>query len=162
MEWKRTWKKTKVMKISRQPSSVEIMIHQKQPENAEYFNYLGSIIIKDARRTRELKSRNTMAKRAFNKTTALYGSKLDSDLRKKLVEGYIWSIALYGAGTWTLRKVDQKYLESLEIWCWRRTEKIKLQDRVKNKEAVQKRKEKRNTRIKYIIYKIYNNWSHLA
>jgi hypothetical protein len=26
-----------------------------------------------------------------------------------------WSIALYGAETWTLQKVDQKYLESFEI-----------------------------------------------
>jgi len=101
------------MKISRQPSSVEFMIDQKQLENAEYFIYLGSIIINDARRTREIKSRIVMAKTAFNKTKALYGSKLDSDLRKKLVKCYIWSTALYGAGTWTLREVDQKYLESL-------------------------------------------------
>jgi hypothetical protein len=28
---------------------------------------------------------------------------------------YIWSIALYGAETWTLRKVDQRYLESFEM-----------------------------------------------
>jgi len=26
----------------------------------------------------------------------------------------------YGAETWTLRAVDQKYLESFELWCWRR------------------------------------------
>jgi hypothetical protein len=31
---------------------------------------------------------------------------------------------LYGAGTWTLRKVDYKYLKSLELWWWRRMEKI--------------------------------------
>ena len=30
----------------------------------------------------------------------------------------MWSMALYGAETWSLRKVDQKYLESFEIWCW--------------------------------------------
>ena len=28
---------------------------------------------------------------------------------------YIWSIALYGAETWTLRKIDQKYLENFEM-----------------------------------------------
>jgi hypothetical protein len=33
-------------------------------------------------------------------------------------------IALYGAETWTLRAADQKYLESFEMWCWRRMEKI--------------------------------------
>jgi len=45
-------------------------------------------------------------------------------LRKKLVKCYVWSIALYGAETWTLRAVDQKYLENFEMWCWRRMEKI--------------------------------------
>jgi hypothetical protein len=33
MEWKLMRKKTKVMRISRQPSSVKIMIDQKQLEN---------------------------------------------------------------------------------------------------------------------------------
>jgi hypothetical protein len=55
-----------------------------------------------------------MAKAAFNKK-ALFASQLDSELSKKQVKCYIRSKALYGAGTWTLRKVDQKYLESLEI-----------------------------------------------
>jgi hypothetical protein len=32
----------------------------------------------------------------------------------------VWSVALYGAETWTLRAVDQKHLESFEMWCWRR------------------------------------------
>jgi hypothetical protein len=36
------------------------------------------------------------------------------ELRKKLVKCYIWSIALYGAETWTLLKVDQKNLENLK------------------------------------------------
>jgi hypothetical protein len=33
------------------------------------------------------------------------------ELREKFVKCYIWSIALYGAETGTLRKLDQKYLE---------------------------------------------------
>jgi len=28
---------------------------------------------------------------------------------------YIWSVALYGAETWTLSAADQKYLESFEM-----------------------------------------------
>jgi hypothetical protein len=38
---------------------------------------------------------------------ALFTSKLNLELRKKLVKYYIWSIALYGAETGTLRAVDQ-------------------------------------------------------
>jgi hypothetical protein len=40
------------------------------------------------------------------------------------VKCYIWSIVFSGAETWTLRKVDQKYLDSFKTWCWRRMEKI--------------------------------------
>jgi hypothetical protein len=28
-------------------------------------------------------------------------------------------MALYGAETWTLLAVDQKHVESFEMWCWR-------------------------------------------
>jgi hypothetical protein len=103
--------KTEVMRFSRQPSPMKIMIDQKQLENMEYFNYLRSMI-NDARCTREIKSRIAMAKSAFNKKKNLFTSKLDLNLRKKLVKRYIWNIVLYGAETWTLRKIDQKYLES--------------------------------------------------
>jgi hypothetical protein len=42
------------------------------------------------------------------------------------------AIALYGAETWTLSKVDQKYVKSFEMWCWRRMEKISWTDSVRN------------------------------
>jgi hypothetical protein len=42
---------------------------------------------------------------------------------------------LYGAETWTLRKMDQKYLESFEMWYWRRME-ISWTDRVRNEEVL--------------------------
>jgi hypothetical protein len=65
-----------------------------------------------------------MAKIEFNNKRAPFTSKMDTELRKKLVKCYIWSITLYGAETWTLWAVDQKNLGCFEIWCWRRTEKI--------------------------------------
>jgi hypothetical protein len=78
---------------------MKIMIDQKQLENVEYCNYLGSMITNDVRCTREIKSRIDMAKAAFNKNRTLFTSKLDLNLRMKLVKCYIWSIALYGAET---------------------------------------------------------------
>jgi hypothetical protein len=59
-----------LMRISRQPSAMQIIIDQKQAENVAYFTYLGSIITNDVRRTGEMKSRTTMAKVAgINKKT---------------------------------------------------------------------------------------------
>jgi hypothetical protein len=81
---------------------------------------------------------------------------LDLELRKKLVKCYIWSIVLYGAETWTLRAVDQKHLESFEMWCWRRMEKVSWTDHVRNEEVLFKVKEQRN--ILHEIRERKANW----
>ena len=60
------------------------------------------------------------------------------------------------AGSWTLRKVDQKYLESFELWCLRRMEKISWTDRVRNDEVLHRAKEKRN--MLHEIRKRKANW----
>jgi hypothetical protein len=73
------------------------------------------MLTNDVRCVCEFKSRIVMAKAAFNKKRTLFTSTLDLELRKKLVKCYIWSIALYGVGNWTLRGVDQKHLQSFEM-----------------------------------------------
>jgi hypothetical protein len=60
------------------------------------------------------------------------------------MECYIWNIVLCGAENRTLRKVYHKYLESFEVWCWRRMEKIICNDHVKSKVS-RGVKEERNT-----------------
>ena len=89
--------KTKVMRISRHPTPVTILIEQKQLDNVECFKYLGSMLTNDGRCMREIKSRIVMEKVSFNKKKTLFTSKLDLNMRKKLVKCYIWSMALYGA-----------------------------------------------------------------
>jgi hypothetical protein len=62
-------------------------------------------------------------KAAFkNKKKNPVTSKLD--LKNELLRRrWLWSIAMYGTETWTLWKVDRKYLESFEMWCWRRMDR---------------------------------------
>jgi hypothetical protein len=81
---------------------------------------------------------------------------LDLELRKKLVKCFILSIALYGAETWTLRAVDQKHLESFEMWCCRGMGKISWTDRVKNEDVLLRVKGQRN--ILHEIRKRKANW----
>ena len=97
-----------------------------------------------------------MVKASFNKKKTLFTSKLELNLRKKLVKCYIWSMALYGAETWTLRAADRKYLESFEMWCWRRMEKISWTDHVRNEEVLLRVNEQRN--ILHEIRKRKANW----
>jgi len=56
----------------------------------------------------EIKSRISMAQVAFNKKKALFTSKMDISVMKKLVKRYICNIALNGAETWKLWKVYHK------------------------------------------------------
>ena len=65
-------------------------------------------------------------------------------------------MALYGAETWTLRATDQKRLESFEMWCWRRIEKISWTDHVRNEEVLLRVNEQRN--ILHEIRKRKANW----
>jgi hypothetical protein len=137
------WEK-QVMRISQQPFPVKLMINQKQLEIMEFLKYLGSMLTNDGRCTCEIKSRIAMAKAAFIKKRALCTSKMDFELRKKLVKCYIWSIASCGAETGTGRAVYQKQLESFEMWCWRRMEKISWTDHVRNEKVLLIVKEQSN------------------
>jgi hypothetical protein len=73
------------MIISRELSRLQIVTDQKQREDVEYFNYLGSMVTNNARRTREIKCRTDMAQAAFNRKKTIFNSKLDLNLRKKPV-----------------------------------------------------------------------------
>ena len=62
-----------------------------------------------------------MVEVAFNKKRALFTSILDWELREKLVKCCIWSMAMYGAETWTLWAADQKVLKCGAGDGWKRS-----------------------------------------
>jgi hypothetical protein len=87
--------------------------------------------------------RQHSTRRRIRRKNTLCTTKLGLNLRKKPLKCYIWSVALFGADTWTLRKVDQKCLESFQIWRRERME-ISWTDCVKNKEVLHRAKETRS------------------
>jgi hypothetical protein len=91
-----------------------------------------------------------MTNEAFNRKKTL---SLQQTRRKKLVKCYIVSIALYGAGTWTLQKVCLKYLLSLEILCWRRMQMISWTDHVRNGEVFLKKGVGKANWVNYILHR---------
>jgi len=103
------------------------------------------MITNDARRTREIKCRISVEKQ--HSTRRIFSPTKDLNLSKKLVKYYICIVALYGAKTVTLRKVDQLYPDSFEMWFWRMMEKIRWTDRVKNEEVLHR---VRRTELSYI------------
>ena len=66
-------------------------------------------------------------KRRFSQQNLL---KFKEEISKMLHLEY----SLYGAENCTLRKIEHKYLESFEMWWWKRM-KIGWTDRVRNEEG---------------------------
>jgi hypothetical protein len=65
-----------------------------------------------------------MATKAFNKKKTLFTTELDLNLRGKASKLLHCEHSFVGAEIWALRKVDQKYKQHFEMWCWRRMEKF--------------------------------------
>jgi len=53
-------------------SDLRTLIHQNQPENVGCFSYLGSKVTRDAKCTREIKCRISLANSAFNNMKTLF------------------------------------------------------------------------------------------
>ena len=63
-----------------------------------------------------------------------------------------------------LRKLERKYMESFEMWCWRRTEKIKWSEKVTSEQVLDLKGEKRTfinniqgTKANWIVHILRRN-----
>jgi hypothetical protein len=137
-------KKTKVMRVSRNVGAkVSIIVNGKQIEQVESFKYLGSTMTEDGRCEKEVRIRIAMAKEAFNKRKELLTKNFKKGIKKKLVKTLVWSTLLYGSETWTLRKEEIRKLEAVEMWMWRRLEKISWTEKLTNEEVLKRVGEER-------------------
>ena len=61
---------------------------------------------------------------------------------KGIVKAMIWSVTLYKAETWSMRKGDVKRIEAFEMWIRRRMERISWAEHRTNEEVLGKVEEK--------------------
>ena len=50
----------------------------------------------------------------------LLTQRMDRKLKKKIIKAVVWSGALYGLETWTMRENEIDRLQAFEMWIWRR------------------------------------------
>ena len=77
-----------------------------------------------------------MRKNSFVTKKKLLASKLDIELRKKIVKVTVWGVALYGAETWTMTQKHRKMLEGFGMWIWRKMLKISWTQKVTSQELL--------------------------
>ena len=73
-----------------------------------------------------------MAKDAFSKRKDLLSGGLSRVVKKRIIKSMVWSVALYGAETWTLKKEDIRKIEAFEMWIWRQMERISWTEKITN------------------------------
>jgi len=119
-------KKTKVMRVSKnkEGTPLHITIDGETVEQVKQFRYLGALISEDGTSEAEVRTRIAMAKDAFNKKRELLTKRMSTSLKKRVIKTVVWSTALYGSETWTLKQAERNRLEAFEMWCWRNMEKI--------------------------------------
>ena len=96
------------MVIGRKPKKIDIRIKGESIEQADRFKYLWCNISSNMNCCQEVKQRIAMAKEAFNRKRSIFCGPLEKELRKRLVKCFVWSVVLYGAEIWTLRRNEQR------------------------------------------------------
>ncbi|KAJ4445475.1 hypothetical protein ANN_07283 [Periplaneta americana] len=86
----------------------------------------------------------------LNDSCEQYGMKINANKTKTM------SVALYEAETWTLRRSEEKRIEAFEMWIWRRMERVKWTDRIRNEAVVERVGEERM--MLKLIRKRKMNW----
>ena len=79
---------------------IDIQIKGESIKKVDSFKYLGCNISTDMNCCQEVKQRIAMAKEAFNRKRSIFCGSLEKELRKRLVNYFVWSVAVYGAETW--------------------------------------------------------------
>ena len=151
-------KKTKVMRVSKDKRAppLNITIEGEVVEQVKQFRYLGALISEDGTCEAEIRVRIAMAKDAFNKKRELLTKRMNTSLKKKVIKTVVWSTALYGSETWTLKKTDRGRLEAFEMWCWRQMEKISWRTHTTNEDVLKLVGEKR--KLLNVIWQRKKKW----
>jgi hypothetical protein len=117
---------------------LEIQGLQETIENVDHFIYLGSNITWDNNCTEEIKRRIGMATSAYKDLKTVWEDKgVNVGVKLQLVKACVFSVLLYAADTWTIKKEDHKRLLAFEMRCYRRMLKVKWQDHRSNEDIRQ-------------------------
>jgi len=137
-------RKTKVMKVSDDPTPMAISIDGKLLEQVDTFKYLGAIFNENALCDQEIAERLRQGRERMGTLKRLWRSRvLNNSLKAKLVQTLVWPIVTYGCESWTLKKHIAGEIQAFEMWCYRRVLRIPYVHHVTNDDVLEQMSQKR-------------------
>lgn len=113
--------KTKVMIVDRANNNSPEVTKIANCEVVHSYVYLGTLISNNGGCIDEVKRRMAITRTSMDKMRKIWRNRNITKATKiRLVRTLIFPIFLYAAETWTLREIEKKKIDALEMWCWRR------------------------------------------
>jgi len=132
-------KKTKTMVINKsRDTQCSVMVDGNILEQVSQYKYLGSWVTEDGRCDLDVKTRIGMAKDAFWKHKQLLKGNINLQVKKRILQCYVFPVVKYSCESWTLNKDLSRRINALEQWCYRRLLKIKWIDKISNEEVLRR------------------------
>ena len=91
--------------------------------NRRDFIFLGSKITADGACSHEIKRYLLLGRKVMTNLDSIL-KRRDITLLTKvcLVKAMVFSVVMYGCGSWTIKEAEHQRIDAFELWCWRRLE----------------------------------------
>ena len=132
--------KCKVMRVNARNNEA-ITVNGVALEDVEKFTYLGATVCKQGGGEEGIKARLGKARGAFVKLNRVWSSSSVSRRTKiRLYKTLVKPVLMYGCETWKMNESDAKKIDVFQNRCLRRVMKIKWQDKISNRELLERAK----------------------
>ena len=97
------------MPIGKKPEKMEVNLEGEMLEQVTEFVYLGGLITEDAKCTKDIRRRISLASAIFGGLRKMWRSnKISIRIKKKLYETLVIPVLLYGSGYWCLKREEER------------------------------------------------------
>jgi len=97
----------------------------KELEQVEILKYLGAIIAENGDCSKEIQARLGTARGAVRSIDSLWDDRsIHVKVKQRLLSTLVWTVALYGCETWTLKAVVKRRIQGLEMTAYQRLPRV--------------------------------------
>ena len=90
-------------------------------ETVTDFIFLGSKITADGDCSHEIKRHLLLGRKAMtNLDSVLKSRDITLPIKVHVVKAMVFSVVIYGCGSWTIKKTESRRIDAFELWYWRR------------------------------------------
>ena len=88
--------------------------------NSGRLHFLGPQITADGDCSHETKRHLLLGRKAMTNLDSILKSRdITLPTKVRLVKAMVFSVVMYGCGSWTIKKAECQRIGGFELWCWR-------------------------------------------